>query len=167
MIKNSDSEHTKTLPISQTNENYTKKGYISVGTLIKANIPMRSPNNKSMDTKSIDTKSTDTYFEPRGSLENKTIKETLDPSHLLDDKTKTHHMTSIEDNQFISNGISVGSINSFNVGPDKEPSLKGKCKWRKLSLLAIGVLLVFTFIGAGVAIFLSSQNQGMELGKIS
>ena len=68
IIKNSDSDHTKTLPISQTNENHTKNGYISVGTLIKANTPMRSSDNKS----------TDTYFEPSDSLENKTIEESLD-----------------------------------------------------------------------------------------
>ena len=68
IIKNSDSDNTKTLPISQTNENYTKNGYISVGTLIKANTPMRPPDNKSMDT----------YFEPSDSLENKTIEESMD-----------------------------------------------------------------------------------------
>ena len=68
MIKNSDSDHTKTFSISQTNGNYTKNGYISVGTLIKANTPMRSPDKKSMDT----------YFEPNDSFVNKTIKESLD-----------------------------------------------------------------------------------------
>ena len=48
-------------------------------------------------------------------------------------------MTSIEDNPFISNGVSVGidtnlggTINSFDLGLEKEPSLKGKSKWRKL-----------------------------------
>ena len=76
-------------------------------------------------------------------------------------------MTSIEDNPFISNGVSVGidtnledTINSFILGLDKEPSSKGKLKWRKLLLLAVCVLLVFTFIGAGIAIFLSYQSQG-------
>ena len=71
-------------------------------------------------------------------------------------------MTSIEDNPFILNGVSVGIdtnlgaiMNSFNLAVDKEPSLKGKFEWRKLSLLAVCVLLVFTFIGAGIAIFLS------------
>ena len=105
----------------------------------------------------------DTYFEPSDSLENKTIEESLDPNHLLED------MTSIEDNPFISNGISVGIdtnlggiINSFNLGLSKEPSLKGKWKWKKLPLLAVCVLLVVTFIGAGIAISLSSQNQGIE-----
>ena len=68
MIKNSDSDHTKTLPISQTNENYTKNGYISVGTLINANTPMRSPDKESMDT----------CLEPSDSLENKTNEESLD-----------------------------------------------------------------------------------------
>ena len=78
-------------------------------------------------------------------------------------------MTSIEDNPFISNGVSVGidtnlggTINSFDLGLSKEPSLKGKSKWRKQSLVAVCVLFVFTFIGAGIAIFLSSQSQGME-----
>ena len=109
----------------------------------------------------------DTYFEPSDSLENKTIEESLDPNHLLED------MTSIEDNPFISNGISVGIdtnlggiINSFNLGLNKEPSLKGKFEWKKLALLAVCVLLVITFIGAGIAISLSSQNQGMEPTKI-
>ena len=155
MIKNSDSENTntQTLPISQTNENYTKNGYISVW---EANTPMRTPDKKSMDT----------YFEPSDSLENKTIKESLDQSHLLDDKTKTHQMTSIEDNPFISNGVSVGIdtnlgglINSFNLGLDEEPS---GTQWKKLLLLVISVLLVFTFISAGIAISLSSQSQGIE-----
>ena len=68
IIKNSDSDHTKTLPISQTNENYTKNGYISVGTLIKANTSMKPP----------DTKSLNSYFEPSDSLENKTIEESMD-----------------------------------------------------------------------------------------
>ena len=70
MVKNSDSDLTKTqtLSISQSNEESTKNGYIPVGTLIKANTPMRPPDNKSMDT----------YFEPSDSLENKTIEESLD-----------------------------------------------------------------------------------------
>ena len=68
IIKNLDSDNTKTLPISQTNENYTKNGYISVGTLIKANTSMKPP----------DTKSLNSYFEPSDSLENKTIEESLD-----------------------------------------------------------------------------------------
>ena len=81
-------------------------------------------------------------------------------------------MTSIEDNPFILNGVSVGIdtnlgaiMNSFNLAVDKEPSLKGKFEWRKLPLLAVFALLVFTFIGAGIAIFLSSQSQGMEPEK--
>ena len=78
-------------------------------------------------------------------------------------------MTSIEDNPFISNGVSVGidtnlegTINSFNLGLSEEPS---GTKWGKLHLLTISVLLVFTCIGAGIAISLSSQNQGMEPEK--
>ena len=66
MIKNSDSDHAQTNSISQTNENYTKNGYVSVWNL--PNTPMRTPDNKSMDT----------YFEPSDSLENKTIEESLD-----------------------------------------------------------------------------------------
>ena len=57
-------------------------------------------------------------------------------------------MTSIEDNPFISNGVSVGI----------DTNLGGK----KLPLLAVCVVLVVTFIGAGIAISLSSQNQGIE-----
>ena len=79
-------------------------------------------------------------------------------------------MTSIEENPIISNDVSVGIdtnleglLNSFNLGLDKEPSLKGKFEWKKLPLLAVCVLLVFTFIGAGIAIFLSSQSQGTLL----
>ena len=68
VIKNSDSDHTQTISISQTIENHTKNGYISVGTLMKANSPMRPSDNKS----------TDTYFEPSDSLENKTIEESMD-----------------------------------------------------------------------------------------
>ena len=76
-------------------------------------------------------------------------------------------MTSIEDNPFISNGSNntnlEDTINSFNLGLDKEPSLKGKFEWKKLVLLVVFVLLVFTFIGVGIAIFLSSQSQGIAV----
>ena len=150
MIKNSDSDHTQTqtLPISQINENFTKNGYISFGTLIKANTSMRPPDNKTKESN----------FIPIDSLDDRTIKESLDPNHLLDEKNMTHHKTSSEDNPFIINGVSVGI--DTNLGT--EPSLKGKFPWTKLPFLAFCILLACSLIGVGIAMALSSHSQGME-----